>query len=704
MKFQLIPLLCTCLALTLSSPALSSEDANFTEFEEITVTATRSERIILDVPAAVSVVTEERLADLPLLGAKEALSGLAGVQSETKNGGYDTRLIIRGSGLKARYGVREIMILLDGVPITDPDGMSRLDFVDTQLIKQIDVVRGPNSTLYGANAVGGVINFITREPFEEYKSVTAGFGSDNTQLYSLIYGTSIDDTYISVSGTHKQTDGWREWNDFKSTQGSIKAGQLLADGSVLTGMFSYTDADLQLPGSLTKQEYDDDPSQLTSDPFRNNSRDSKVYSTNLRWEKDLGNWSFKPLLYLNDWHHDHPVPGTINDGGATVFGTDLQANYSHELFGKSAELTTGVSGQWDDGDNKKYTYSDVVLTQTGAIAYTLSDAKGDLAERSDDSIYKWGMYLEESLKLHPRWTVDMGIRYDYINFDLDSTVYQEFVWGANRYVILPTPKEIRTDRNYDHFSPRVGITWDFIDHASLYGNIATGFQTPQASELNENNALDPSETINYEVGLKVRAPQGHRLDLALFYQRVDDEIVLTVLEDNQTSYSNAGTTDKYGVELAGELALPYGFTTGGTYTYSDFSYDEFIEPIYEFDPSVRRVVLVEYDRSGNQLPYIPKHQFDWFLSYRHASGAKARFDTASWGEYYVDNANSEKYKGYDLISNLMLGWEKGPWDLVFNVSNLFDKDYAMEVTKSGGDLKFRPGAPRTVFAKLSYQF
>ena len=141
MKFQLIPLLCTCLALTLSSPALSSEDANFTEFEEITVTATRSERIILDVPAAVSVVTEERLADLPLLGAKEALSGLAGVQSETKNGGYDTRLIIRGSGLKARYGVREIMILLDGVPITDPDGMSRLDFVDTQLIKQIDVVR-----------------------------------------------------------------------------------------------------------------------------------------------------------------------------------------------------------------------------------------------------------------------------------------------------------------------------------------------------------------------------------------------------------------------------------------------------------------------------------------------------------------------------------------------------------------------------------
>ncbi len=703
MKLRLVPLLSACLALTLSSSVLSAEDVNFTEFDEITVTATRSERSLLDVPAAVSVVTEERLDDLPMLGPKEALSGLAGVQSETRNGGYDARLIIRGSGLKARYGVREIMVLLDGVPITDPDGMTRLDFVDTQLIKQIDVVRGPNSTLYGANAVGGVINFITRDPFEEYKSVAAGFGSNNTQMYSLVYGTGLGNTYISVSGTHKQTDGWREWNDFRSTQGSMKAGQLLADGSVLTGMFSYTNAELQLPGTLTEQEYDEDPSQLTSEPFRNNGRDSKVYSTSLSWGKELGDWRFKPLIYLNNWHHDHPVPGTINDGGATIFGTDLQANYSHKLFGKNAALTTGVSGQCDDGDNKKYTYSDVVLTPTGAIAYTLSDAKGDLAERSDDRVYKWGVYLEESLQLHPRWTVDMGIRYDYIAFDLDSTVYREFIWGANRYVFLPRPEEINTDRNYDHFSPRIGLTWEVTDQSSFYGNISTGFQTPQASELNENSSLDPSETINYEVGFKVRSQQGHRLDLALFYQRVDDEIALTLLEDNQTSYSNAGTTNKYGVELAGEIALPYGFTTGGTYTYSDFSYDNFIEPVYEFVPGVG-TVLVEYDRGGNQLPYIPRHQYDWFLSYRHSSGVKARFDTVSWGEYWVDNANSEKYKGYDLVSNLMLGWEKGPWDLVLNVSNLFDKDYAMEVTKGGSDLQFRPGAPRSVFAKLSYRF
>ena len=84
------------------------------------------------------------------------------------------------------YEVITIMVLLDGVPITDPDGMTRLDFVDTQLVERIDVVRGPNSTLYGANATGGVINVITRDPFAAVKSLRVGAGSDDSQLYSLV--------------------------------------------------------------------------------------------------------------------------------------------------------------------------------------------------------------------------------------------------------------------------------------------------------------------------------------------------------------------------------------------------------------------------------------------------------------------------------------------------------------------------------------
>jgi iron complex outermembrane receptor protein len=699
------------LFLLFSGIPLLSQGEIVTEVEEIvvTATATRSERQVLEVPAAVSIVSEERIADLPLMGVSEALNGLAGVQSETKNGGYDARLIIRGSGLKARYGVREIMVLLDGVPITDPDGMSRLDFVDTSLIKQIDVVRGPNSTLYGANAVGGVINFITRDPYEEYKSATVGYGSDNTQQYNLLYGTSFGDTFVSASGSYKTSDGWREWNEFSTAQGSLKLGQTLGDGSLLTGMVSYTDADLQLPGALTEAEFNEDPSQLTSDPFRHSGRYSKIISGNLRWEKEIGNWGFIPLFYANGWEHYHPVPsGMINDGGANIFGADLQANHKHTLFGSSGEMTIGISGQLDDGKGEKYTYRDLDTTPMALpfppftpydyINFSLSDSTGDLAEITDESVSKLGMYLQESIRPSARWTVDLGVRYDYVNFDLSSIVFQEYNWGLNAYdPVLVPPSVISTKKTYDHISPRIGAAWTFSDQMSLYGNISTGFQTPQASELNENPALDPAVTTNYEVGFKGRHQQGHRLDLAFFYQQVKDEIVQTAVSTSQVDYSNAGETKKLGVELATEAYLPFGFNLGGTYTYSDFTFVTFMEPV-RVGPTIS-----PQDRSGNQLPYVPQHQYDLFISYRNSAGFKARFDTATWGEYWVDNANSEKYKGYDFVSKLMLGCERGPWDVVLNISNLFDQKYAMEVTMTD-DLMFRPGAPRSFFAKVSYAF
>jgi len=119
------------------------------ELEEISVTATRTERTEKEIPAAVDTVSKEDIKNTRMFNLKEALTGIAGVQSESKNGGYDSRLIIRGAGLKARYGVREIMVLLDGVPITDPDGMSRLDFVDPQLVEASTLSRARTQRFMG---------------------------------------------------------------------------------------------------------------------------------------------------------------------------------------------------------------------------------------------------------------------------------------------------------------------------------------------------------------------------------------------------------------------------------------------------------------------------------------------------------------------------------------------------------------------------
>ncbi len=673
----------------------SCEDApKAGELEEINVTATRTERSTKEIPAGTDTVTKEEIQNTRMFNLKEALIGISGVQSESKNGGYDSRLIIRGAGLKARYGVREIMILLDGVPITDPDGMSRLDFVDSQLVERIDVVKGPNSTLYGANAAGGVINIITKNPFEKRKSLTAGYGSDNTQMYNLNYGTSIDSTYLNTSFSRRSTDSWREWNKFRTSQVSFKGGRLLADDGFLEASASYTDADLQLPGSLTKEQFEDDIGQLTSEPWRNSGRYSKIFSANAKMQKKIGDLTLKPLAYYQTWSHFHPVTGLINDGGADIYGADFQADLNHWIAGAEGILTTGITGQIDIGDSEKYTYRDYVTVPgpSGRILSTVSDEKGDLAETGDDTTTKWGIYAQESLRPTNAWIVDLGIRYDQVAFDIDTQTYWEFDYSQGRYV-RPAEAGISREKTFDAFSPRIGAVYSLNNIVNVYGNISTGFQTPQSSELSTNRDLKPLKVYNYETGVKAQYQDTFSMDLSLFYVTVKDEIVQTVV-DRESIYNNAGESEKKGLELSGKVQTLPGLFAGGTYTYSDFTFEEFTEWISG----------VPYDRNGNRYPYIPVHQYSIFLYYKHPSGIKLKVDTNTWGEYYVDNANSDKYKGYRFLTNAFIGYEKGALDVGFDALNVFDKLYAMEVKKDNTGARYNPGAPLSLMARVTYKF
>jgi iron complex outermembrane receptor protein len=666
------------------------------ELEEISVTATRTERTEKDIPAGVDIVTKEDIENTRMFNLKEALTGIAGVQSESKNGGYDSRLIIRGAGLKARYGVREIMILLDGVPITDPDGMSRLDFVDSQLVESIDIVKGPNSTLYGANAAGGVINITTRNPFEERKSLTIGYGTNNTQMYNLNLGTSIGNTFVTLSGSRRSTDSWRKWNEFSTDQATLKIGHLFSDSSSVEATVNYTEADIQLPGGLTKAQFEENIRQLTSEPWRNSSRYSKVFTASVKVEKGIGNFTLKPLLYFQTWNHYHPVTGIINDGGSDVYGADLQADMKHQIAGMDGTLVAGLTGQIDSGDGEKYAYKDYVTVPgpSGRIAYTLSDKEGLLAETDDDTTAKWGVFVQESLRPSKKWIVDLGVRYDRVTFDIDTHSYIDFDYGAGKYV--PLVETINRDNTFDAVSPRLGVVYSLNDVVNLYGNISTGFQTPQGSEISANPDLKALTVYNYETGLKARFAGGHSIDLSVFYMKVNNEIVQTLVE-GESIYSNAGESEKKGLELTGKFQLLDGLFAGGTYTYSDFKFKEFTEVLRG----------TTYDWSGNKFPYIPKHQYSLFVYYKHPSGLKFKVDTNTWGEYYMDNANSEKYKGYKFLTNALIGYEKKNLDITLDAYNIFDQRYAMEVTKDitkADPYSFRPGAAFSMMARVTYKF
>ena len=672
------------------------------EFEDsITVTATRTARPTEQVPAAVTVIGRAAIARTPMTNIKEAIVGTPGTLIESKNQGYDARLIIRGAGLKARYAVREVMVLLNGIPITDPDSLTRLDFVDTHLVDRIEVVRGPNSTLWGINSTGGAINVVTRSPFDGHGGgARLDLGNHGARNVQLGYTGDIADThFFNVNFSRRQsTNDWREWNEFDTTQFTLQPSWIFGNGWMWENFISYTEANLQLPGRLivsSDQGIDQwtpyveaGEVERTGEPWKHSSRRSKILFFGSKLVKRFGKVQLRPLLYLNSWQHLHPVTARINDADTLVGGIDLQADYDHGL----GVLTGGVTLRADNQDSDAYTYADVLTIPTGRIVSTLSDVRGDHMRTLKRETVLYGIYAQESLRLGTRWLVDAGVRYDRIKFDVTGHEWVDYDWSRGSYVDGEGP--IDTIQTYTAFSPRVGVVFKASDFLHVYGNIATGTQTPTSDELTLNPDLDLTRVMNYETGFKVRRP-NLTLDTAVYYSPVWDEVVQVIHPYGEAEYVNAGETRKKGLELALTWTPWLGVSLGGSYTYSDYTFAEFSEPAFG-----RNI-----DRSGNALPYVPEHYYSMFAGYKHRSGAYAYATANTWGEYWTDNANSEMYEGYKLVTDLSLGFQTRRFEVALIIQNLFNQRYAVEVQKDlYGGLRYSPAAPRYALARFAFNF
>ena len=304
----------------------------------------------------------------------------------------------------------------------------------------------------------------------------------------------------------------------------------------------------------------------------------------------------------------------------------------------------------------------------------------------------YGVYAQESMQFGSRWLIDLGVRFDQITFDVSGYEWIDYNWGRGSYV--EGEGLIDTVKTFNAFSPRVGVVYNLNDTFHLYGNIATGTQTPTSDELTMNPDLNLTEVTNYEVGLKVRR-YNLTLDTAVYYSPVLNEVVQVIQPFGETDYVNAGETLKKGVEL-GVTWFPWtGVTLGGSYTYSDYTFTEFSEPAFG-----RNI-----DRSGNALPYIPEHYYSLVAGYTHRTGAYFRATANTWGEYWMDNANSETYEGYSLVTDLTVGYQARRFEVALIVQNLFDQRYAVEAQKDlYGGLRYSPTAPRYVLARFALKF
>lgn len=679
--------------------------------EQMSVTATKVERATKDISESIAVVDEKTIEDKNILNIQDAIQNIPGVIAESSTNSPSPRLIIRGAGLKARYGVREIMVMKDGVPMTDPDSFTRFDFIDMQDVSSIEVQKGPGS-INAVNATGGVIQLVTKSVFDEDKNrVKIGIGDDNQRNVNLKLRDAIgENDFVSFTFSKRKIENsWRDFNEFDTTQATLKYGHIFKDDSTIENELSYTESNLNLPASMTKDEFEEfkrtGEQHNTSSQWQHSARDSKIVSLNSKYEKEVGDITYKPRFYFNSWEHYHPVTGLINDSKDNkVFGTDLEFNAAHKLFSKDALFVGGVTVKMDKtNDAKKYQYGDVQTqtvtsgwganqTTVNQIVKTLSNNKGVLAGVEDSKTLLYGAYLMESFKATDKLGFDVSTRIDKLNFDINGNEITTYDYASKSYKTGVGRYDL--DNSFTLFSTKFGTTYALSDTTNIYASLASANQAPTTSELGDNEDLEKSQSINYEVGLKTRT-DDFVSDVAIFQNYVKDEIIQIKDANGNSIYDNAGKTNKKGLELNLTYDVTSTVQVGGAYSYSNFKFDTFNE-------SVRGSLV---SRDGNYLPFIPKNQFSIFTSYNLSNGFKTRLTARTYGSYYMDNANTQKYEGYELITDFMIGYEKNNHNIQLNINNLFDKYYAMEASKDVYEIEsYKAASPRTSMLTYSYKF
>ncbi len=657
----------------------STSVAQETSLGPIEVNATRVEKSISEIPAAISTVGQDEIQlDSEQLGIDESLNLVPGLFMLNRyNFAQDIRASIRGFGARSSFGIRGIKIIVDGIPETLPDGQGSVDGIDIGSARRINVIRGPASSLYG-NASGGAILVESEQgpviPFAEARITVGDFDFDKLQIKTggesgnLNYLINLSDTSI---------DGYRDHSEFGNTQFNGRFEYQLSNSTSLLTTVHHTDQPMANdPGGITAEDAADNPEQARD---RNVTYDAGEALEQTRlgvlYKSSLGEGrNLEARVYNTSRDFSNKLP--FEGGGAVKLDRDftgggLKYIVSGNLADKRNRLLAGLDYDRQDDDRSRFDNMEGVI---GAKTFDQNELVTSL-----------GVYLQNETRLNDIAELTVGLRYDEIKFDVDD-----------RFLVDGDDSGKVT---LDQVSPMAGISIKHDEDTNWYATISQAFETPTTTEFANpaaggfNQDIEPQESTNYEVGIKTVATD-YRFELALFHIDVDNELTPFELagQPGRTFFENAGSSSRDGIELFYFRQLSDQFRFSMAYTYSDFEFDEFTNADGD-----------EFD--GKQIPGIPQDLLHLSFSWNGDTGFYASLDTTYTGELFADNANQAEVDSSN-VSDFRLGhnYFVDDWEIssFLGVNNLFDEGYNNNIRINAfGGRYFEPAPEQNAYIGIT---
>ncbi|HUO52538.1 MAG TPA: TonB-dependent receptor [Gemmatimonadaceae bacterium] len=652
-----------------------------TRLAPVVTVARGGRRSTLDLPYAISRTRPDsaRPGQRHVQLSETALALNGAVIADRTNPAQDPRVSIRGVGARSQFGVRGIRILRDGMPLTLPDGQTPIDYLDLEAIGTVEAMRGAASSLYG-NASGGVIDFRTAPPPDaplaaQVRASWAGYGSER---YAGVLGGSFRDGGWDANYGYMQTDGYRAHAAMQATNGY---GRMLYGAGAWSLELQTMGLDMPValnPGALTQAELDSNPRMADPRSVLKDAR--KVVSqiqTGLSARRPLGDGGdFSAQFYGGTRDLYNPLTFAIVGVDRYAYGAGARATIPGHIGAGANRLTAGVDAQYQHDDRSNWANCNGLAAPTAACP-SLAVEQGALTLQQTEIVSSLGPYLRDELDVADGWILSLGVRGDWTRFEVQDRFLAD--------------GDASGSTTMSAVSPMAGVVWRAAEAASLYANIAGGFETPTVTELTNqpdgsagiNEGLQPQRSWNYEIGAKGVLAGRTTYDVALYDTEVQQELIPFQAPSGRTYYRNAGRTRRSGFELglataAGpvELAFTYGLSR---FVFVDFAVDTNV-----------------YD--GNTVPGVPEHVAQFAGTYRWRA-LWGTLELVAKSRVYANDANSASAPGY-LVVNVRAGgsalWGKGRLQPVIGVSNLFGARYVGSVAVNAALGQYYEPAPGRV--------
>jgi iron complex outermembrane recepter protein len=701
-----------------ATPSSASQSGSTTELQEVIVTARRREENLYDIPVSVTAVSAATIEAHGINTISDTFGEVPSLfwttQGAPMTDASTSFLVIRGVG--ATYvSDPSVGIFVDGVY------QPTIDFGEQILgVDRMEVLRGPQGTLFGRNTEGGAVNFVTRRPSQDWEASISGqidqFNTYNVTGY--VSGPITDSLAANISVFGGSTDGYIH-NDYDGRALGSTAGKLRA-GLLWTGDHG---AEIYATGFYEKQVngnsglgvlqgcncYD-----VNIDIDRPNPMET--YGASISATLPLDGVRLKSLTGYSFGSTD-----TIQDvdGTSTFKGNYSEVTQQQRFTSEELRLESDTHGalQWTLGAyweqsvrsqtvNRQFPdFAGYDPLQNGVVIF----ATGDIDTTS------YAAFLDTTYKFSEHWDVDLGARY---STERSTRAGGGFLDVPALGGIISSVTSDGASSDDSAFTPKVAINFHPAANSSIYASYATGFKAGGYSlfpGLNDLSSSFKSETSHaFELGAKGLMMNG-RLSLSgdLFYTRIlGQQVEVTVIIDGlpRSVFDNAGRSHTEGFEYEGRYAISDNWHVGLTGSYTEAKYDQFINSNGT-------------NLAGTPFPYVPAWLLSGSVEYRHPVSDGRTFVTELKGRF-VDTQQSDPsvLPGADDVSvsipkytvlDLRAGVEGDKWSVfgfVDNVLNRYYATFAQYAQFTFGNPPYNnqiyesPGAPRLVGVRFQYRF